>query len=33
MSAIEVARQLRLSVSKLPPNIRAPDAPAAPVPA
>ena len=30
MSAIEVARQLRFSVSKLPPNIRAPDAPAAP---
>jgi len=30
MSAIEVARQLRLSVSKLPSNIRAPDAPAAP---
>ena len=29
MSAIEVARQLRFSVSKLPPNIRAPDAPAA----
>jgi hypothetical protein len=28
MSTIEVARQLRLSVSKLPPNIRAPDAPA-----
>jgi hypothetical protein len=33
MSAIEVARQLRLSVSKLPPNIRAPDSPAALVPA
>jgi hypothetical protein len=33
MSAIEVARQLRLSVSKLPPNIRAPDAPTAPPPA
>jgi hypothetical protein len=33
MSAIEVARQLRLSVSKLPPNIRAPDAPATPLPA
>ena len=33
MSAIEVARQLRFSVSKLPPNIRAPDAPAAPLPA
>jgi hypothetical protein len=30
MSAIEVARQLRLSVSKRPPNIRAPDARAAP---
>jgi hypothetical protein len=30
MSAIEVARQLRLSLSKLPPTIRAPDAPAAP---
>jgi len=30
MSGIEVARQLRCSVSKLPPNIRAPDAPAAP---
>lgn len=30
MSAIEVARQLRCSVSKLPPHIRAPDAPAAP---
>ena len=29
MSAIEVARQLRSSLSKLPPNIRAPDAPAA----
>lgn len=29
ISAIEVARQLRLSVSKLPSNIRAPDAPAA----
>lgn len=28
MSTIEVARQLRFSVSKLPPNIRAPDAPA-----
>jgi hypothetical protein len=33
MSTIEVARQLRFSVSKLPPNIRAPDAPAAPAPA
>ena len=33
MSAIEVARQLRSSLSKLPPNIRAPDAPAAPLPA
>jgi len=33
MSAIEVARQLRFSVSKLPPNIRAPDAPALPPPA
>jgi hypothetical protein len=33
MSAIEVARQLRFSVSKLPPNIRAPDAPAATHPA
>ena len=32
MSTIEVARQLRFSVSKLPPNIRAPDAPAAPDP-
>jgi len=32
MSAIEAARQLRCSVSKLPPNIRAPDAPAAPDP-
>jgi hypothetical protein len=29
MSMIEVARQLRFSVSKLPPNIRAPDAPVA----
>jgi hypothetical protein len=29
MSLIEVARQLRLSNSKLPPNTRAPDAPAA----
>ncbi|MGH9433802.1 MAG: transposase [Terriglobia bacterium] len=29
MSAIEAARQLRLSLAKLPPNIRAPDAPAA----
>jgi DDE family transposase len=28
MSAIEVARQLRCSLSKLPPHIRAPDAPA-----
>lgn len=28
MSTIEVARQLRLSVSKLPPHIRAPDSPA-----
>ena len=33
MSTLEVARQLRLSISKLPPNIRAPDAPAAPDPA
>ena len=33
MSTLEVARQLRFSVSKLPPNIRAPDAPAAPLPA
>jgi len=33
MSTIEVARQLRSSVSKLPPNIRAPDAPAATSPA
>ena len=33
MSAIEVARQLRLSVSRFPPNIRALGAPAAPVPA
>jgi Transposase DDE domain len=33
MSTIEVARQLRLSISKLPPNIRAPDSPAAPTPA
>lgn len=33
MSTIEVARQLRLSVCKLPPNIRAPDAPAASPPA
>jgi hypothetical protein len=33
MSTLEVARQLRLSLSKLPPNIRAPDAPAAPDPA
>jgi hypothetical protein len=33
MSTIEVARQLRLSVSKLPPHIRAPDSPAALVPA
>jgi len=32
MSTLEVARQLRLSVSKLPPNIRAPDSPAAPHP-
>src|SRR5205823_5953810 len=32
MSTIEVARQLRFSVSKLPPNIRAPDAPAPPRP-
>lgn len=32
MSTIEVARQLRLSISKLPPNTRAPDAPAAPDP-
>jgi len=29
MSRIEVARQLRFSLSKLPPNIRAPDAPSA----
>jgi hypothetical protein len=29
MSTLEVARQLRLSLSKLPPTIRAPDAPAA----
>ena len=27
-STIELARQLRCSLSKLPPNIRAPDAPA-----
>jgi len=33
MSGIEVARQLRCSLSKLPPNIRAPDAPATPHPA
>jgi hypothetical protein len=33
MSTIEVARQLRFSVSKLPSNIRAPDAPAAALPA
>ncbi len=33
MSTLEVARQLRFSVSKLPPHIRAPDAPAAPDPA
>jgi hypothetical protein len=33
MSTLEVARQLRFSISKLPPNIRAPDAPPAPVPA
>jgi DDE family transposase len=33
MSTLEVARQLRLSISKLPPNIRAPDALAAPDPA
>ena len=32
MSTIEVARQLRLSVCKLPPNTRAPDAPVAPHP-
>lgn len=31
MSTLEVASQLRRSVSKLPPKIRAPDAPAAPV--
>ena len=30
MATIEVARQLRHSLSKLPPNIRAPDSPAAP---
>lgn len=30
MSTIEVARQLRRSIGKLPPRIRAPDAPAAP---
>jgi hypothetical protein len=29
MSTIEVSRQLRLSLSKLPPNVRAPDAPTA----
>ena len=33
MSTVEVARQLRLSVSKLPPSIRAPDRPAAVSPA
>jgi hypothetical protein len=33
ISAIQVARQLRVSLSKLPPHIRAPDAPAAPDPA
>jgi len=33
MSTLEVSRQLRFSLSKLPPNIRAPDAPAAPAPA
>jgi Transposase DDE domain len=33
MSTLEVARQLRFSISKLPPHIRAPDAPAAPDPA
>jgi hypothetical protein len=32
ISTIEVARQLRFSASKLPPKIRAPDAPAAPPP-
>lgn len=32
MSTLEVARQLRLSLSKLPPRTRAPDAPAAPNP-
>jgi hypothetical protein len=32
MSTLEVARQLRLSISKLPPNTRAPDAPAASAP-
>ena len=32
MSTIEAARQLRLSISKLPPNTRAPDAPTAPHP-
>jgi hypothetical protein len=29
---VEIARQLRLSISKLPPNTCAPDAPAAPDP-
>src|SRR5437016_6967333 len=33
MSTLEVARQLRFSLSKLPPHIRAPDAPAALPPA
>jgi hypothetical protein len=33
MSTIEVARQLRFSLSKIPPNIRAPDAPSALAPA
>jgi hypothetical protein len=32
-STLEVARQLRFSIAKLPPHIRGPDAPAAPVPA
>ena len=32
-TTIEVAAQLRRGVSKLPPNIRAPDSPAAPQPA
>ena len=33
MTTLEVAAQLRRGVSKLPPNIRAPDSPAAPQPA